>query len=105
MRSVAPEFARKGITVNAICPGFLDTEMTRQSIRRTSETAARTEAEARTALEATNPMRRPVPPEDVARAVLWLCGPGWDMVTGQATRSRVPKHGRDASGERHHLCA
>lgn len=84
VRSVALEFARKSIKVNAICPGFLDTEMTRQSVRRISATAGRTEAEARAALEATNPMRRLVPPEHVARAVLWLCGPGSDMVTRQA---------------------
>lgn len=84
VKSVALEFARKGITVNAICPGFLDTEMTAQSIANIVEKTGRTAEEARAALEATNPMHKLVPPEDVARAVLWLCSPGSDMVTGQA---------------------
>lgn len=84
VKSVALELARKGITVNAICPGFLDTEMTAQSISNIVATTGRSEADARAALEATNPMQRLVPPEDVAQAVLWLCSPGSDMVTGQA---------------------
>lgn len=84
VKSVALELARKGVTVNAICPGFLDTEMTQNSIARIVEKTGRSEAEARASLEATNPMHRLVPPEDVAQTVLWLCGSGSDMVTGQA---------------------
>ena len=84
VRSVALEYARKGITANAICPGFLDTEMTERSIANIVETTGRSPEEARASLEGTNPMRRLVPPGDVARAVLWLCGPGSEMVTGQA---------------------
>ncbi|MGI3171074.1 SDR family NAD(P)-dependent oxidoreductase [Pseudooceanicola sp. C21-150M6] len=83
VRSVALELARKGITVNAVCPGFLDTEMTARSIANIVEQTGRSEQEARAALEATNPMHRLVPPGDVAQAVIWLCGPGSDMVTGQ----------------------
>lgn len=84
VKSVALEQAQKGVTVNAICPGFLDTEMTQASIARIVEKTGRTEADARASLEATNPMHRLVPPEDVAQTVLWLCGPGSSMVTGQA---------------------
>ncbi|WP_174804103.1 SDR family NAD(P)-dependent oxidoreductase [Martelella limonii] len=84
VKSVALEYARKGITVNAICPGFLDTEMTERSIARIVETTGRSAEEARAALEATNPMKRLVPPEDVAGAVLWLCSDQAAMVTGQA---------------------
>ncbi|WP_375173251.1 SDR family NAD(P)-dependent oxidoreductase [Pseudooceanicola sp.] len=84
VKSVALEFARKGVTVNAVCPGFLDTEMTEQSIANIVEKTGRSPEEARATLEATNPMHRLVPPEDVAAAVLWLCSPGSDMVTGQA---------------------
>lgn len=84
VKSVALELVRKGITANAICPGFLDTEMTTRSIANIVEKTGRTPEEARASLKATNPMHRLVPPEDVARAVLWLCAEGSDMVTGQA---------------------
>lgn len=83
VKSVALEQARKGVTVNAVCPGFLDTEMTERSIANIVAKTGRSPEEARASLEATNPMHRLVPPEDVAQAVLWLCGPGSDMVTGQ----------------------
>ncbi|MGG7566774.1 SDR family NAD(P)-dependent oxidoreductase [Rhodovulum sp. DZ06] len=84
VRSAAQEVARKGITVNALCPGFLDTEMTDRSIANIAATTGRSPDQARAALEAVSPMRRLVPPEDVAEAVLWLCAPGSSMVTGQA---------------------
>lgn len=84
VKSVALELARKGITVNAICPGFLDTEMTERSIANIVEKTGRTPQEARATLEATNPMHRLVPPQDVAATVLWLCAEGSDMVTGQS---------------------
>ena len=84
VRSAALEYARKGVTVNAICPGFLDTEMTERSIATITAKTGRSPGEARAALEAGNPMRRLVPPEEVAEAVLWLCGPGSSMVTGAA---------------------
>jgi 3-hydroxybutyrate dehydrogenase len=83
VKSLALELARKGITVNAICPGFLDTEMTERSIVTIVAKTGRSPEEARASLEATNPMQRLVPPEDVAQAVLWLCAAGSDMVTGQ----------------------
>jgi len=84
VRSAALEVAKKGITVNAICPGFLDTEMTQRSIEQIMAKTGRTHDEATASLAATNPMQRLVPPADVAEAVLWLCAPGSAMVTGQA---------------------
>lgn len=84
VRSLALETARKGVTVNALCPGFLDTEMTARSVANIAAKTGRSPAEARAALEATNPMGRLIPPEDVAEAVLWLCGPGSATITGQA---------------------
>jgi NAD(P)-dependent dehydrogenase (short-subunit alcohol dehydrogenase family) len=84
VRSAALEVVKKGVTVNAICPGFLDTEMTQRSIETIVARTGRNPEEARASLAATNPMQRLVPPEDVAEAVLWLCAPGSAMVTGQA---------------------
>ncbi|MGY9047899.1 3-hydroxyacyl-CoA dehydrogenase [Puniceibacterium antarcticum] len=83
VKSIALELVRKGITANTICPGFLDTEMTERSIANIVAKTGRSPKEARASLEATNPMHRLVPPEDVARAVLWLCSDGSDMITGQ----------------------
>lgn len=84
VRSAALEYARKGITFNALCPGFMDTEMTRRSIDRIVETTGRSAEEARASLASHSPQGRLIDPEDVARAVLWLCGPGSDAITGQA---------------------
>jgi len=83
VKSIALELAAKGITVNAVCPGFMETEMTAASVARIMEKTGRTEVEARAALAGTNPIGKLVDPEDVAQAVLWLCGPGSGMVTGQ----------------------
>lgn len=84
VKSVALELARKGITANAICPSFLDTEMTERSITNIVEKTGRSADDARASLVASIPMQRLVPPQDVAQAVLWLCGTGSDMITGQA---------------------
>jgi NAD(P)-dependent dehydrogenase (short-subunit alcohol dehydrogenase family) len=84
VRSTALELARTGITVNALCPGFLDTEMTDRSVANIAETTGRSSDEARATLERMNPQRRLIRPEEVTAAALWLCGPGSEGVTGQA---------------------
>ena len=83
-RSLALEVAKGPVTVNAICPGFLDTDMTAQSVRIISDKTGRTPAEARAALEALNPQNRLFRPDEVTAAALWLCGTGSDGVNGQA---------------------
>lgn len=83
-RSLALEIARKPITVNAICPGFLDTPMTDQSIRVIADKTGRTPDQARAALEAMNPQNRLIQPSEVTATALWLCGPGSDGINGQA---------------------
>lgn len=83
-RALAQETARAGITVNAVCPGFAETPLLDASIRVIAEATGRSEAEARRDLEKSNPQGRFVQPEEVAQAVLWLCGPGSEAVTGQA---------------------
>ena len=83
-RAVALEAARKGVTVNAICPGWLDTDMTRESIARIVRTSGRTAADAKSALERMNPQRRLITPDEVAALALFLAGADAGGITGQA---------------------
>jgi NAD(P)-dependent dehydrogenase (short-subunit alcohol dehydrogenase family) len=84
VRSLALEVARRPVTVNALCPGFLDTEMTDRSVATLVERTGRGAEEAREALAAMNPQRRLIAPAEVTAAALWLCGPGSEGVNGQA---------------------
>jgi NAD(P)-dependent dehydrogenase (short-subunit alcohol dehydrogenase family) len=83
-RSLALEFATKNITVNAVCPGYTDTDIVREAIANIVRKTGRTEAEALESLVATNPQRRLITPEEVAHSVLWVCGPGAESITGQS---------------------
>jgi NAD(P)-dependent dehydrogenase (short-subunit alcohol dehydrogenase family) len=83
-RSVAAETASRGVTVNAVCPGYVDTAMTERSIERIVATAGRTEAEAREAILATSPQRRLIESDEVARTVTWLCEDAARGINGQA---------------------
>jgi 3-oxoacyl-[acyl-carrier protein] reductase len=71
-KSLAKEIASRGITVNAVAPGFIDTDMTRAL-----------NEEQRTALTAQVPMARLGSVDDIAAAVLFLCGPGAGYITGE----------------------
>ena len=82
--ATALEVASKGITVNAICPGWVDTEMTARSVARIVRTSGRAASEARSALEAMNPQRRLIQPEEVADLAVWFAGDEAAGVTGQA---------------------
>ena len=83
-RSLAIEVATKGVTVNAVCPGYTETEMLQQTIDGIVGKTGRTAAEAREILSAQNPQKRMIQPEEVANAVAWLCLPGSDAITGQS---------------------
>lgn len=83
-RALALEYATRNITVNAVCPGYTDTDIVKQAVGNISAKTGRSEQEALDALLATNPQRRLIEPGEVAHAVLWLCRPGTESVTGQS---------------------
>lgn len=83
-RALARELATKAITVNAVCPGYTETDMVRQAIATIERKTGRSEQDARAAVTASNPQGRLVQPEEVANCVLWLCLPGSESITGQA---------------------
>ena len=83
-RSLALEVARKGVTVNAVCPGYTDTDILRDSVANVVGKTGRSEADALAEFASVNPQRRIVQPAEVADAVRWLCGEGAASVTGQS---------------------
>jgi len=83
-RSVALELAAKGITVNAVCPGYTETDIVRESIERVVVKTGRSAEEARAEFVKSNPQGRLVQPQQVADAVAWLCSEGAGAVTGQS---------------------
>jgi NAD(P)-dependent dehydrogenase (short-subunit alcohol dehydrogenase family) len=84
VRSLALETATTGVTVNAVCPGFTDTDLVAGSLDRIVAKTGRSRDEALAELVRHNPQQRLVEPREVADAVLWLCGEGARSVTGQA---------------------
>jgi NAD(P)-dependent dehydrogenase (short-subunit alcohol dehydrogenase family) len=83
-RALAIEVASKGVTVNAVCPGYTATEMFEETVANIVATTGRTPDQAATELLSRNPQRRLILPDEVANAVAWLCLPGSEAVTGQA---------------------
>lgn len=83
-RSVALEVARKGITVNAVCPGYTETDIVRDAVANIVQKTGMSEDQARARLAERNPQGRLVQPDEVADAVAWLALPGAASVNGQA---------------------
>lgn len=83
-RALALELAASGITVNAVCPGYTDTDLIAGAVRGIAAQTGRTQEEARAELVRVNPQGRLVVPAEVAAAVGWLCLPEAAAVTGQA---------------------
>ena len=83
-RALALETVRDGITVNAVCPGYTETDLLTDALDNIVAKTGRSRDQARAELIKNNPQRRFVQPEEVATAVAWLCGPGAEAVTGQA---------------------
>lgn len=84
VRALALETAKTGVTVNAVCPGFTDTDLVAESLARIMAKTNRTREEALSELVKHNPQGRLIDPAEVADAVLWLCGDRARSVTGQA---------------------
>jgi 3-hydroxybutyrate dehydrogenase len=84
VRSLALELATTGITVNAVCPGFTDTDLLSGSIDNIMKKTGRSHEQAVAELAKHNPQGRLITPAEVADAVLWLCGEGAGAITGQA---------------------
>ena len=82
-RSMAIELAESGVTINAICPGFVDTPMTSHNIERIVQKTGRSAEEARKALEALSPQRRLVTPAEIAHIAASLCDELSKGITGQ----------------------
>jgi NAD(P)-dependent dehydrogenase (short-subunit alcohol dehydrogenase family) len=83
-RALAAELARTGVTVNAVCPGFLDTEMTTRTLGTIAQKTGRSPAEARKALEAQSPQNRLFSAEEVAHVVSMLVHEDARGINGQA---------------------
>lgn len=84
MRSLAAEFAKTSLTVNAVCPGYVDTPMTHNSIGRVMARTGRSESEARAAVVGMNASGRLVDPDAVGTMILTLCLPRSRDVNGAA---------------------
>jgi NAD(P)-dependent dehydrogenase (short-subunit alcohol dehydrogenase family) len=83
-RSVAAELATSGVTANAVCPGYVDTDMTRDSVERIVGKTGRKAEEVTDAIRRTSPQNRLLDPEEVAYLVLSLCDPRAKGINGQA---------------------
>jgi len=83
-RSIALEVARHGVTVNAVCPGYADTDIMTENVKRVVARTGRTPEEAMAVFTRDNPQGRLVTVDEVADAVLWLSGDNASAINGQA---------------------
>ena len=83
-RALALETAPLGITVNAVCPGYTDTEIIAQAVTNIMKVTGQSRQQAMANFTSTNPQGRLIDPEEVAATVLWLCSDSARSVNGQA---------------------
>lgn len=83
-RALALEVVKRGVTVNAVCPGYTDTDLVAGSVEALAEKTGQPEAQLREGFEQQSPLGRMLTPGEVASAVAWLCHPEQAAVTAQA---------------------
>lgn len=83
-RALALEVAEKNITVNAVCPGYTDTDIVRQAVKQIADKTNRSEEQALDILIKENPQQRLIAPQEIAGMVLWLCSGESGSITGQS---------------------
>jgi NAD(P)-dependent dehydrogenase (short-subunit alcohol dehydrogenase family) len=81
-RALAAETATRGVTVNAVCPGYTDTDLLRDNIKRVAAKTGRAQADVLAEYERDTLIGRLIQPEEVAAAVVYLCSPEAAAVTG-----------------------
>ena len=84
MKAMSLELASKGVTVNAVCPGYTDTPLVDAAAAKISAKTGRSADDSRAALAKDNAQGRLIAPEEVASTVLWLCSPETASINGQA---------------------
>jgi 3-hydroxybutyrate dehydrogenase len=82
-RALAIDLARTGVTINAVCPGWVDTQLADTAVARIADKTKRSVADARATLEAMSPQKRMIEPDEVAHAVVSLCDHGARGIHGQ----------------------
>ena len=83
-RALAMEVATKGVTVNAVCPGYTETDIVKDAVANIVSKTGKTEEQAKADLVKANPQKRLVQPAEVANAVAWLCSPLASAMNGQS---------------------
>jgi len=83
-RSLALETDGTGVTVNAVCPGYTDTDLVRTSIKKIAEKTGRDPGDIRKEFADANPGGRLIDPAEVAESIVWLCLPAQGKISGQS---------------------